>query len=151
MRGWIVAAGAVLALGMAGGALAQADVIAERRNGLRQMGQHMEAIAAVVQGRGDQRQIAQRVDQMLPFYQRMPQLFPAASLAPPVAQGTNEGQTRALAAIEQNRADFQTRNASMVTALGALKTAAEAGNVTPDLLRSTGGTCGACHQSYRAR
>jgi cytochrome c556 len=151
MRAWVWAAAVAAGLGTAGGALAQADVIAERRAGLRQMGQHMEAIAAVLQSRGDQAQIAGRVDQMTPFFQSLPNRFPAASLTPPVPQGTQEGQTRALAAIEANRADFNTRAGNMVTALGALKTAAQAGNVTPDLLRSTGGTCGACHQQYRAR
>ncbi|MGG5812005.1 c-type cytochrome [Falsiroseomonas sp. CW058] len=151
MRAMILAAAAVLAVGGAGAALAQGDVIAERRAGLRQMGQHMEAIAAIVQNRGDQAQIAARVDQMVPFYQSLPNRFPTPSLTPPVAQGTGEGQTRALAAIEANRAGFQQANANMVTALGALKTAAGAGNVTPDLLRTTGGTCGACHQTYRAR
>jgi cytochrome c556 len=39
----------------------------------------------------------------------------------------------------------------MLTALATLKTAAEAGNVTGDMLRTTGGTCGACHQQFRAR
>ena len=151
MRGWMVATGVLLALGTAGGALAQGDVIAERRAGLRQMGQHMEAIAAVVQNRGDQAQIVGRVDQMIPWFQSMPNRFPANSLTPPVAQGTGDGQTRALAAIEANRADFQTKDAAMLTALTNLRTAAAAGNVNADLLRTTGGTCGACHQSYRAR
>jgi len=152
MRGWMAAAaGAVLVLGTVGGALAQADVVAERRAGFRQMGQHLEAIAAIVQGRGDQRQIAARVDQMVPFYQGLPGRVPAASLTPPVPQGTQEGQTRALAAIEANRAGFSTANTNMLTALATLKTAAEAGNVTPDLLRATGGTCSACHQNFRAR
>jgi cytochrome c556 len=147
----MVAAGAALALGMAGGALAQGDVVAERRAGLREMGQQMEAIAGVLQSRGDQRQIAGRVDQMTPFFQRLPSLVPTASLTPPVAQGTNPGQTRALAAIEANRGGFQTAATNMVAQLGTLKAAAEAGNVTPDLLRQTGATCGACHQTYRAR
>ncbi len=151
MKLWVLAATVAAGLGMAGGAFAQGDVIAERRAGLRQMGQHMEAIGGIMQSRGDQGQIAARVDQMTPFFQSMPNRFPVASLTPPVAQGTNEGQTRALAAIEANRADFNTRAQNMVTSLGALKTAAQAGNVTPDLLRSTGGTCGACHQQYRAR
>lgn len=152
MRGWVVAGCAVVALGMAGGALAQADVVAERRAGFRQMSQHMEAIAAVVQSRGDQRQIAARVDQMVPFYQGLPNRVPAASLTPPVAQGTGEGQTRALAAIDGNRADFAAKNAAMLTLLTQLKTAAEAGNVNVDLLRQVGTNgCGGCHQPYRAR
>jgi cytochrome c556 len=151
MRGLIVATGAVLALGMAGTAFAQGDVIAERRAGLRQMEAHMEAIAAVVQGRGDQAQIVARVDQMLPFYQGFTARFPAASLTPPIAQGTGDGQTRALAAIEANRAGFQQADANMITALNTLKTSAQAGGVTADTLRATGGACATCHQSFRAR
>jgi cytochrome c556 len=145
--------GAALAagIGMAGTALAQGNVVADRRAGLRQMGQHMEAIGAVLQSRGDQAQIAARVDQMVPFFQSLPERVPTASLTPPVPQGTAEGQSRALAVIDANRADFGTRAQNMVAALGTLKTAAQAGNVTPDLLRSTGATCGACHQQYRAR
>ena len=126
-------------------------MIAERRAGLREMGQHMEAITAVLQSRGDQQQIVARVDQMIPYYQGLFNRFPAASLTPPVAQGTQPGQTRALAAIEANRAGLAERAAAMVTQLGALRTAAAAGNVTPDLIRTTGATCGACHQNFRAR
>jgi cytochrome c556 len=151
MKHWVLAAVAAVGVGVAGVAMAQGDVIAERRAGLRQMGQHMEAIAGVVQSRGDQAQIAARVDQMVAFYQSLPNLVPAATLTPPVAQGTQAGQTRALAAIEANRADFGTRSQNMVTALATLKTAAQAGQVTPDLLRATGGTCAACHQPFRAR
>jgi cytochrome c556 len=32
-----------------------------------------------------------------------------------------------------------------------MKTAAATGGVTPDTIRSTGDTCGACHRAYRAR
>ncbi|WP_237216914.1 cytochrome c [Falsiroseomonas oryziterrae] len=151
MKAWILAAVAAAGVGATGMAMAQGNLAAERRAGFREMGSHMEAIAAIVQSRGDQRQIAARVDQMVPFYQSLPNRVPAASLTPPVPQGTQDGQTRALAAIDANRADFGARNQNMLTALAALKSAAEAGNVTPDLLRSTGGACSACHQSYRAR
>jgi cytochrome c556 len=146
-----MAAAVAAGFGLAGSALAQGDVVAERRAGLRQMGQHMEAIGGIVQSRGDQAGIAARVDQMTPFFQSLPNRVPAGSLTPPVAQGTGDGQTRALAVIEANRADFGTRAQNMVAALATLKTAAQAGNVTPDLLRTTGGTCSACHQQYRAR
>jgi cytochrome c556 len=151
MRVWMLAATMAAGLGMAGAALAQGSEIADRRAGLRQMGQHMEAIGAVLQSRGDQAQIVARVDQMIAFYQSFPGRFPAATLTPPIPQGTGDGQTRALAAIEANRADFGTRNQAMITALTAMKTAAATGAVTADMLRGTGGTCGACHQPYRAR
>lgn len=111
----------------------------------------MEAIGGVVQSRGDQAQIAARVDQMVPFYQNLPNLMPTPTLTPPVAQGTGDGQTRALAAIDGNRADFATRTQAMIAALGTLKAAAQAGTVTADLIRATGGSCAACHQQYRAR
>lgn len=151
MRAWVLAAVVAAGVGSAGVALAQGNVVAERRAGFREMGGHMEAIAGIVQSRGDQRQIAARVDQMVPFFQSLPNRVPAASLTPPVAQGTQDGQTRALAAIETSRADFGTRQQAMLTQLAALKTAAEAGTVSGDLLRATGGTCGACHQQFRAR
>jgi cytochrome c556 len=151
MRVWVLAATMAAGLGISGVALAQGNEIAERRAGLRQMGQNMEAIGAVLQSRGDQAQIVARVDQMITFYQSLPGRFPASTLTPPVAQGTGDGQTRALAAIEANRADFGARNQNMITALNAMKTAAASGGVTADMLRSTGGTCGACHQQYRAR
>lgn len=151
MRGFILAAVAAAGVVSAGAAFAQGNVAAERRAAFREMGQHMEAIAAVVQSRGDQRQVVARVDAMIAFYLALPDRVPAASLTPPLPQGTQDGQTRALAAIETNRAGFGERNAAMLAALGTMRGAAEAGTVGPDLLRSTGGTCGACHQAFRAR
>jgi hypothetical protein len=44
---------ALLAIGSVGPALAQGDVIAARREGLRGVGANLEAIAAVAQARGD--------------------------------------------------------------------------------------------------
>ncbi len=150
MRGWMMAAGAVLALGSAGAAMAQ-DAVADRRAGLRMTGQTMEAVAAAVQSRGDTRALVPRIEAMSAFMQTLPSLVPTASLTPPQPQGTQPGQTRALAAIEADRAGFQTRTTAMLASFAALKTAAESGTISPDLLRSTGGTCGACHQQYRAR
>jgi cytochrome c556 len=151
MTRWVLAAAFAAGMGVAGGALAQGDVVAERRAGLREMGQHMEAIGAVLQSRGDQAQIVGRVDQMIPFYRSLPGRFPTDTLTPPMAQGTQPGQTRALAAIEANRATFGQRAEAMVAALGALRTAAAGGSVTPELVRSTGGTCVACHRDFRGR
>jgi cytochrome c556 len=147
----MMAACAVVALAAGGSALAQDDVIAERRAGLTGLGQSMEAVANTVRSGGDTRALVPRIDAMSAFVTTLPNLVPTPSLTPPQAQGTNPGQTRALAAIDANRADFQTKATNMVAALATLKTAAEAGSISPDLLRTTGGTCGACHQQYRAR
>ena len=151
MRGWILAAGAVLAIGTAGAALAQGNVVAERRAGLRGMGQTMEAIGQALQSRSETRPLAPRVDQMIAFVRSLPGRFPAESLTPPQPQGTGDGQTRALAAINADRAAFQARADAAVAALGTLKTAVEGNAVTVDLMRATGGACAACHQQFRAR
>lgn len=150
MRGWMMAAGALAVFGIASGAMAQ-DVVADRRAGLRVLGQTMEAVAQTVQSRGDTRALVPRIEAMSAFLQTLPDLVPTASLTPPQPQGTQPGQTRALAAIEADRAGFQTRTTNMIAALVTLRTAAESGSISADLLRSTGGTCGACHQQFRAR
>jgi cytochrome c556 len=151
MRSWILLAGVALAVGPAMPALAQGDVIAERRAGFRMLGQTMEAFTQAVNQRGDTRALAPRVDQMIAFMNSVPNRVPAASLTPPQPQGTNEGQTRALAAIDGDRAGFATRATNAAAAFAALKTAAEAGTVSADTLRTVGGTCGACHTPFRAR
>ena len=151
MRGMCLAVGGLLALGFAGSTVAQADVIAERRAGLRAVGATLEAVQQTIQARGDTRALVARIDQQIAFYQTFPTRFPVASLTLPVAQGTQEGQTRALAVIDTNRAGFELASANMVTALTTLKTAAEAGSISTDLLRATGGTCSACHRQFQAR
>jgi cytochrome c556 len=150
MRVWLTAAVALVSLGITGAAMSQ-DVVAERRAGLRGLGQGMEAVAQAVQSRGDTRALVPRIEAMSAFIATLPTLVPTASLTPPQPQGTQPGQTRALAAIEADRAGFQTRATNMVAAFATLKTAAESGTISADLLRSTGGTCGACHQQFRAR
>jgi cytochrome c556 len=142
MRFWILVGAAIAALGTAGAALAQ-DVIQQRRDGLRAMGRHMEAIKAVSDARGDPRPLVARVDEMIAFYRGLPALFP---------EGSGSGDTRALPAIWSDRAGFERANANMLTQLEALRAAAAAGD--PAALTAafgqTGQTCGACHRPYRA-
>ena len=151
MKVWMLAAGVVLAIGTAGAAMAQGDVIAERRAGLRGLGQGMQAFNQAIQQRGDTRALAPRVDEMIAFVRTLPTRVPTASLTPPVAQGTQDGQTRALAVIDTGRADFAMRATNMVALLEGLKTAALAGTVTADTMRVTSDGCTACHNTYRAR
>ena len=67
-----------------GTALAQGDVIAERRAGLKRMGEHMQAMKAVVDSRGDVRPLAATVDDMIAWYRTMPALSrPAPTAATP--------------------------------------------------------------------
>ena len=73
----VLAALGVMAL--AGTAMAQGDVISERRAGLKRMGGHMEAIKPVVEAKGDVHALEPRIDDMIAFYRTLPALFPAGS------------------------------------------------------------------------
>ncbi len=141
MKSGMMAGVAMVLLGMTGAAVAQ-DVIAQRREGLRGMGRQMEAIKAVTDARGDTRPLVERVDAMIAFYRGLPALFPA---------GSGTGQTRALPTIWSDWAGFEQANTNMVTALGALRTAAASGDVaaTTAAFGQAGATCGGCHRPFR--
>ena len=140
----IGAAVAAVALAAVGTAWAQGDVIAERRAGLKRMGEHMQAMKAVVDNRGNVQPLAATVDDMVAWYQRMPQLFPP---------GSDKGDTRALPALWNERANFETINNNMVNQLNALRTAAASGDAAAfgAAYDQTGQTCGTCHRPYRQR
>lgn len=139
---WMGAAAAAVLV--AGTALAQGDVIAERRAGLKRMGEHMQAMKAVVDNRGDVRPLAATVDDMIAWYRTMPGRFPP---------GSDKGDTRALPALWNERANFETINNNMVNQLQALRTAAASGDSAAfaTAYGQTGQTCGTCHRPYRQR
>lgn len=151
MKSWVWAAAFAAAMGSAGVAAAQTDLVVTRKMGMREMGRHLEAIQGILQNRGDQAQIAERADRIIAFYGNLDALYPAPTLTPPLPTGRPEGQTRALAAIEPDRAAFDALAASMVRQLTAMKAAAQSGNATPEMLRAAGQICSDCHQRFRAR
>jgi cytochrome c556 len=121
-----------------------ARIIAERREGLRAMGAHMEAMQAIAQAGADPRPAATRVAEMEAFFATFLDRFP---------NGTDAGNTRALPAVWSNRAGFNAAYAALPPQLAALRSAAEAGNVSgfATALQQTGAACGACHRQFRAR
>ena len=140
---WITAASAIAAL-VAGTAVAQGDVIAQRRAGLKRMGEHMQAMKAVVDNRGNVQPLAATVDDMLTWYRGMPQLFPP---------GSDRGDTRAQPALWNEKANFETINSNMVNQLTALRAVAASGDAAAfaTAYSQTGQTCGTCHRPYRQR
>jgi cytochrome c556 len=135
-----------LALGaatLAGPALAQGDVIAERRAGLKRMGEHMQAMKGVVDSRGDVRPLAATVDDMIAWYRTLPDCFPP---------GSDRGDTRALPALWTEKANFDTVANNMVNQLQVLRAAAASGDAAAfaSAYGQTGQTCGTCHRPYRA-
>lgn len=136
------------ALGMvalAGTALAQGGVIAERREGLKRMGGHMEAMKPVADSRGDVRALEPRIDDMIAWFRTMPAKFPP---------GSGTGDTKAQPAIWQDFGRFEAANTALLGQLAMLKTAAAAGNAAAfaEGYSATGPQfCGGCHRPFRAR
>jgi cytochrome c556 len=142
VRTW-VAALAVTAV--AGTALAQANVIAERRAGLKRMGEHMEAMKPIADARGDPRPAVARVDDMIAWYRGLPALFPP---------GSGTGDTKAQPAIWQEFPRFEQANAALLGQLATLRAAAASGDgaAFAAAYAPTGSQfCGGCHRPFRAR
>jgi cytochrome c556 len=144
MQGVVWRGVAAAALVAAGTALAQGDAIAERRAGLKRMGEHMQAMKAVVDNRGNVQPLTATVDDMIAWYRTMPQRFPP---------GSDRGDTRALPALWNERANFETINNNLVEQLQVLRTAAASGDAAAfaTAYGQTGQTCGTCHRPYRQR
>ena len=139
---WLAALG-LLALG--GTALAQGDVIAERRAGLKRMGGHMEAMKPVVEAKGDVKALEPRIDDMIAWFGGLPTLFPA---------GSGTGDTKALPALWERFDEFKANDAKLVDKLKTMKVAAAAGDAEGfgASYKALGPEyCGTCHRPFRAR
>lgn len=139
---WMLALGL---MALAGTALAQGNVIAERRAGLKRMGEHMEAMKPISDSRGDPRAAVPRIDDMIAFYRGLPALFPA---------GSGTGDTKAQPAIWQDFPRFEQAAAALVGQLTTMRAAAAAGDAAAfqTAYQATGPQfCGGCHRPFRAR
>ncbi|MBX9700969.1 MAG: cytochrome c [Acetobacteraceae bacterium] len=97
----MLAALGIAAIAASGAAYAQTNVIAERRAGLKRMGEQMEAMKAIADVRGDPRPAVERIDGMITFYRGLPAMFP---------RGSGTGDTRALPAIWEDFSKFEQAN-----------------------------------------
>ncbi len=126
-------------------ALAQGDVIAARRAGLKRMGEHMTAMKAASDARAPGTQFVGTLEEMITFYQGLPARFPAGT--------ESGGETKALPTIWSDPVGFSGASAETVAKLQALRTAAASGDgaAFEAAWKAVGPTCGACHRTYRAR
>jgi cytochrome c556 len=144
IRTWGVVLG-LAAMLVSGAALAQGNVIAERRAGLKRMGDAMEAMKPIADAAGDPRAAVARIDDMIAFFSTLPARFPA---------GSGTGDTKALPAIWEDFARFETTNTALLGQLRVLRAAAAAGDASAfqTAYRVTGPQfCGTCHRAFRAR
>lgn len=121
-----------------------AQIIRDRRDGLKGVGAHMEAMAAIAQSRGDTRPAVERIDAIIAFFANFPDRFPA---------NTQAGETRALPALFTDRAGFTTAWSNLSPPLANLRSVAASGDSAAfgPALQTVGATCSACHRAYRGR
>ncbi|MDB5412113.1 MAG: hypothetical protein JWR10_448 [Rubritepida sp.] len=148
MRLWLAGLAIVATMG---GALAQTDlprVVAERREGLKAVGAHFEAIGGVARSGGDPTAVVDRIAAVQAFFVNFGARFP---------EGTQQGapgiDTKALPAIWTDRPGFDRALAELMPRLVTLREAAASGNVAnfQAAAQQAGAGCGGCHRPYRAR
>jgi len=125
-----------------------AQIVQERRDGLRAVAAHMDAMAAIARAGADPRPAAERVDAVQAFFVDFPGRFPAGT-----QRGAAGLDTRALPEIWTDRANFERISAALGPRLEALGAAAQSGDARgfAAALQATGGSCAECHRPFRAR
>lgn len=146
----LIAAGAMLAT-FAVGAIAQdmavdpaiatmsADqVVAARKAAMKENGGTLKAAGALTGA-----EASAAADILIKNFTNFPAMFPEGSIV---------GDSKALPAIWENKADFDGIFAKDLEAAKAMKAAAEAGDADAygAALKAIGGSCGECHQKYRS-
>lgn len=144
----LIGLGLLALLGTAAAQTNPAQIVQERRDGLRAVGAHMEAMAAIARAGSDPRPAAERVAAIQAFFVNFPDRFPAGT-----QRGAPGLDTRALPEIWTDRANFERVAAALGPRLEALNTAAQSGDARAfgAALQATGGACGDCHRPFRAR
>ena len=143
-RSIVLSAALLSALALAGGAFAQSDPVTARKDGLKRMQGHLEAINPVAAAGGNVREMVPRTEDMIAFFSAFPTLFPP---------GSDNNGSKALPSVWSERPGFEAAAANALTAATALRTAAASGEAaaTAQAARAMGGACGACHRNYRGR
>jgi len=144
MAVWKLSFLALLLSLLAASAVARADVINTRRDGLNAVGAQMDRIEALLEQRGDPRLAAASIGEMIRYFENLPRLFPPDS-------GT--GETRARPSIWSNPGGFEAANTNMLESLHALEAAAHNGDRTGfhAAFQQSAATCSACHRPFRSR
>ncbi len=137
-----LAAGAVV--GGATIAMAQGDVIAQRKDNRKQTAAAMRAIKGIVDAKGPTAGAVEQAAKLKTLETAFVKMFPA---------GSDKGETRALPAIWTDWAGFEAASKNADTAYDKLATAAGSGNAEAlaTAFADTGKACGACHQKFQAK
>lgn len=149
MRKTLVVAliGALAAGSMVGSAtiaMAQGDVIAQRKDNRKQAAAAMRAVKAIVDAKGPTAGAVEQAAKLKTLEAAFVKMFPA---------GSDKGETRALPAVWTDWAGFQAASKASDAAYDKLAVAAGSGNAEAlaTAFADVGKTCGACHQKFQAK
>jgi cytochrome c556 len=137
-------AGSVIAMPAAAQFAKPEDAIRYRQSGMTMMGTHFGRVAAMASGRVpfDAKGVADNAE-LATILSKLP--FAG------FVEGSDKGETRALPKIWSEQDKFRAAAAKMQEEMVKLNAAAKSGNV--DAIKAavgaTGGSCKACHDSYR--
>ena len=125
-------------------AFAQADVIKARQENRKATGPEMRAIKAVIDAKGDLKEIVPHAAKLKELEIAFDKMFPA---------GSDKGETKALPTVWSDMPGFQKASANAAAAYDKLAMAAGSGDqaATAAAFGDVGKACGACHTTYRAK
>ena len=125
-------------------AFAQADVIKARQDNRKATGPEMRAIKAVIDAKGDLKEIVPHAAKLKELEAAFEKMFPA---------GSDKGETKALPTVWSDKAGFEKAGANAQAAYDKLAMAAGSGDMaaTAAAFGDVGKACGACHTTYRAK
>jgi cytochrome c556 len=147
-RWFAIGVALLLVVGTAAAQANLAQVVTERRAGLKAVGEHLDAMAAIARAGSDPRPAVERVAAVQRFFVDFPARFPAGT-----QQGAPGIDTRARPEIWTDRANFERIAAALAPRLDALNAAAQSGDPAAfgTALQATGAACIDCHRPFRAR
>ena len=149
MRKTIVVAliGAMAAGVMVGGttlALAQGDVISQRKENRKQAGATMRSIKGVIDAKGATPAAVPLAAKIKELEVAFAKMFPA---------GSDKGETKALPVVFSDAAGFAAASKGVEAAADKMAAAAGSGDMAALTVAfgDTGKACGACHDKFRAK
>ncbi|OFW99510.1 MAG: hypothetical protein A3D94_12940 [Alphaproteobacteria bacterium RIFCSPHIGHO2_12_FULL_66_14] len=139
--------GALVAGAMVGGAtmaLAQGDVIAQRKENRKQTAAAMRAIKGIIDAKGATSGAVEQAAKLKTLELAFVKLFPA---------GSDKGETKALPTVWSDRAGFDAASKAADAAYDKLAVAAGSGDMAAltAAFGATGKACGACHEKFRVK
>ena len=133
----------VLGIAVTAVAATPEDTIKYRQAVMKSVGGHTGAIAQIVRGKVDHKEdLAYHAESISRSLDNVPKLFP---------DGSDFGETRALASIWEKSDDFKQKASDAKDAAAAFAAAAESGNESEigPKFKTLVDACKACHKDYR--